>query len=482
MTTLEYPTPLEQRVLAQEAPGGRAAEVRIVIPTITKVGEPFAARVAVVDETGFPCLQMGRAVRIRSAAMEPAVAEVPFTRGRPAVAAVGGLTICKQGLFRLSCRAAGRTFHSNPTHCQPQPAERIYWGDPHVHTNLGDCVTRFCRSSNFCYVAGRWVSGLDWVGAADHVSNGRCTLGKWRDQAATSNHFNEPGRFATLPGYEASLRGGAGGDNNVYMRRWPEMFVDEYEEGNVRTLCDRLGEALEAGEFFVVPHHTTRTGKHGEIPPEIYPGPELMPAVEIHSKWGASEYRGNPEPLHQVHAGPCYVTDLLAAGYPLGFVGGTDTHATMPGGPAPEPGHIDRPAGITAVRAPRLSRQDVFDAIRTRNCYAASAERTCLDVTVAGSPAGRIVDWADERVPRTVRVLAAAAGRIESVEVVRNGETIASHRPGSWTARFEHTDTDPPPGLWLDSAVLGRFVYYYVRVTCASGARAWSSPVWLRRS
>jgi len=478
MTDVLYPSELEQRILSQEAPGRGPAEVRVVVPTITAVGEKFSARVAVADETGFASLEVDGAVTLRRAEGGAAV-RVPFRRGAPAVAEVRGLSIAAEGLYRLTGELGGRTFHSNPTRCTKSPPERIYWGDPHVHTALGDCMTSFSRSANFCYVAGRWLSGLDWVAAADHVSNGRCTPGKWRDQAATSNQFNDPGSFATLPAYEASLQGGAGGDNNVYMRRWPEMYVDEYEEGNVRTLCDRLEEVLEPGEFFVVPHHTTRTNKHGEIGPDIYPGPERMPVVEIYSKWGAGEYRGNPDPLTKIHPGPSYVADLLAAGWPLGFVGGTDTHATMPGGPAPEPEHVMRLAGITAVHAAALTREDVFAAMAGRNCYAASGERSYLEVTVVGHTPGRIVGPPDPAAGRTITVLAAARGDIRSIDIVRNGATIATSSPGDWSARFEHTDTDPLEGLWLDSPVMGRFVYYYVRLTCASGARAWSSPVWI---
>ena len=33
--------------------------------------------------------------------------------------------------------------------------------------------------------------------------------------------------------------------------------------------------------------------------------------------------------------------------------------------------------------------------------------------------------------------------------------------------------------LMLTSRHMKRFVYYYVRVTCKSGAQAWSSPVWI---
>ena len=98
-------------------------------------------------------------------------------------------------------------------------------------------------------------------------------------------------------GYEASLEGGSGGDNNVYCRGDLEDYVDHWEGGN-RKLADALPETSS------VPHHTTRAGKHGELSDAIYPGPDLMPVVEVHSKWGTSEFRGNPRPLQKVHAGP----------------------------------------------------------------------------------------------------------------------------------------------------------------------------------
>ena len=229
-----------------------------------------------------------------------------------------------------------------------------------------------------------------------------------------------------------------------------------------------------------MPHHTTRTGKHGEVPDAIYPGPDLMPAIEIHSRWGTGEYRGNPRPLHKVHPGPSYVVDLLDRGLMLGFVGGTDTHTTFPAwDDRPTPDHLDRLPGLTAVRAPRLTREDVFAAIAGRNCYAASGERIYLDADVAGAAPGTRLDWRDAARPRPIGVSAAARGDIDAIEIARNGRTVARHEPGRWHGRMDFTDDEPLAGLWLDSPHLGRFVYYHVRVTCASGAQAWSSPVWL---
>ncbi|MGB2819367.1 MAG: hypothetical protein WBF17_00195 [Phycisphaerae bacterium] len=478
MAEATYPSEFEQRVLAIEAPGRAPMRANLVAPTITVPGEPFAVKVALADEAGYPSVELDGAITVRGDFASPPAVEVAFRKGRPAVAAASGVTIAAEGLFRFEAELNGHVFHSNPTRCRAGGRARIYWGDPHVHTVLSDCHPDLCRSALFCFTAARHFAGLDWACAADHVSNGRCELARWKESAAVSDACNDPPAFVTLPGYEASFKGGCGGDNNVYMIRWPSIFVEDYESGSVRTVCRKLAEELAPGEeFFVVPHHTTRTGKHGEIPDDIYPGEELMPVVEVHSKWGTSEYRGNPNPLCEVHPGPSYAVDLLNRGLRMGFVGGTDTHSTMPAGLGHE--HLDRPPGMTAVLTEELTRPAIYHGIRRRNCYAASIERIYLDVTVAGAAMGRSLSWPDAAAERAIEAAAAGRSDIERIDVVRNGETIHSHAVGGWAGGVSFTDADDLSGLWLESEYLGRFAYYYVRVTCASGAQAWSSPVWL---
>ena len=478
MAEILTPSEFEQRVLSIEAPGGAAATIKLTVPTITVPGEPFALKVALADEMGYPSVEFDGAVTVRGEFAEPKTVEIAFAKGRPAVAAVGGVAIGSPGLYRFEAELGGKVFHSNPTCCRARARRRIYWGDPHVHTVLSDCHAVRCRSVMFCFTAARHFEGLDWAAAADHVSNGRCELARWKESRALSDACNDPPAFVALPAYEASFKGGCGGDNNVYMLRWAEMFVDDYEDGSVKTMCEKLAEQLTPGEeFFAVPHHTTRTGKHGEIGEDIYPGDALMPVIEIHSKWGTSEFRGNPNPLHKVHPGPSYAVDLLNAGLRLGFVGGTDTHSTMPAGFGDD--HLDRLPGMTAVLADELTRPAIFDGIRGRDCYAASLERIYLDVSIAAAAMGQSADWPDPAAPRAIEVAAAGRSDVTRIDVVRNGQTIHSQPVGDWRGGLSFTDTDNLAGLWLESPHLGRFVYYYVRVTCTSGAQAWSSPVWL---
>lgn len=470
-----FPPQYDQRVLALEAPGGAPAKVSIAIPTITRPGRAFRACVAVLDELGYPSVQCA-GVKLTDQGGQ-LLAEIAFQRGQPSVAMVEALTAA-EGFSRLRADLGGQVFYSNPTLCTAADCHEIFWGDPHVHSVLSQCHPDKCRSLDFGYAAGRYVSGLDWMAVADHVSNGRCEFARFKQQMLACEAHDDPPEFVTLPAYEASLVGGAGGDANVYMTRWPEMFIDQHDEGNLLTLAGKLEEKLGAGQAIVVPHHTTRSGKHGEIPDAIYPGPDAMPVVEIHSKWGTSEYRGNPNALKDVNPGPSYVQDFLARGLRVGFVGGTDTHATMPAGGGFEPGHIDRLPGMTAVRCPSLTRQNVYAAMASRRCYATSLERIYLDAQIAGLGGGEMTKWTGG--DRAIDVTAAAQSDIVSIDVIRNGRVIVSQRPGDWHAKLTARDNDAMDSLWLDSKYVGRFVYYCARVTCASGAQAWSSPVWLQ--
>ena len=231
-----------------------------------------------------------------------------------------------------------------------------------------------------------------------------------------------------------------------------------------------------------MPHHTTRTGKHGEIPAEAYPGERPMPVVEIHSKWGTSEYRGNPTPLVDIHPGPSYVQDLLAQGYRFGFVGGTDSHTSMTFC-LPLESEIHRsPPGLTAVMVDTNHRDAIYDAIQSRNCYAACGERILLDVTCGGLSMGQAGDI-PESGEVTIRAAYAAETDIACVEVIRNNVVVYRETPGDWTGRFEWTDTTVAEATPITDFESGEpTLYYYVRVNARADARAWSSPCWFRLS
>ncbi|MBT3379527.1 MAG: hypothetical protein HN742_25590 [Lentisphaerae bacterium] len=478
---LERTDPFSNRVLACEARGGDACEAMVVVPTITRPGEPFTVGVSILDRFRLPSFEGADDVRLSAGDEDKDGMALSFSADQPAIVRVHGIVLEREGLHRLACRLNGQTFHSNPTLCTADSRRRqILWGDPHIHTILSDCHPDRCRSLNLACIASRDAYFLDWVTLADHVSNGRSSKGKWKAMWTAVDLFDDPGGFVMLPGYEASLQGWSGGDNNVYLLNDLPAYVDEYDSGNTLTLAKELGERLPQGAFFIVPHHTSRPGKHGAIPREIYPGADVMPVVEIHSKWGTSEFRGNPTPLkHGVADAPSFVRDLLAQGYHLGFVGGTDTHTTLTFARGIESPHIDRLPGLTAVQTNEFSRRGIFRGIQRRQCYAACGERMLIDVRISGARMGseRTVSLEAARRARTVRAQVAGITDLESVEIIRNGQVVHSATPEGWKTELNWRDTTP-----LDEVALtaddgaARFAYYYVRATTVGGGKVWSSP------
>jgi hypothetical protein len=468
-----FPDPVAEKCLRLEARGSGLSRVMMTIPSIVTLGRPFAATVSLLDENAMPIVAQGELLRVSMDGRPPV--EVPFREGRAAVCRIEGLCRATPGFFRLQGEVGERTFLSNPALAGDAQRPLILWGDPHIHTTLGDCHPERCRTRNLAYAAARHVYGLDFVAIADHVSWApRGTPGKWYDNLAACDLYDEPGCFSALYCYETSMKGGRGGDCNVYLRQPSRTYVDPWPDDlNMAQLCEQIG-----GTFFAVPHHTTRVGKHGEIPPEAYPGQRQMPVVEIHSKWGTSEFRGNPTPLQEIHPGPSYVQDLLARGYRFGFIGGTDSHTSLTFC-VPLESEVHRsPPGLTAVMAEANCREAIFDAILTRRCYAACGERILLDVDCGGVAMGGAgpLPAADGI---AIRAEFAAESEIESVEVIRNNRVVHRDAPGDWKGALTWTDMNVADALPLRDFESGTpVVFYYIRVTTRFGARAWSSPCW----
>lgn len=200
--------------------------------------------------------------------------------------------------------------------------------------------------------------------------------------------------------------------------------------------------------------------------------------MEIHSRWGTSEYLGNPNSLKEPYNGKCYAIDFLNQGIRFGFIAGTDTHATIPSGYG-DFEHLSANPGFTAVCCQELTRDSIFDAMRTRNCYVASTEHIFLEATIDGSSGGGLRKITDTSKPREIKVCTAAKSEIEKIEIIRNGEVIHTVTPGTWKAEFSFSDTEDLKENALTSKHYQAFAYYYIRVTVSSNGQAWSSPVWL---
>jgi hypothetical protein len=244
----------------------------------------------------------------------------------------------------------------------------------------------------------------------------------------------------------------------------------------------KLLERLQGVRALVIPHHTAWSGTDWDAHDV-----DLQRLVEVCSTHGRFEYPGNaPIRYRRDHLHPGkFVVDALARGYRLGFVGGSDSHglrwhATEMEGRA---GHLPPGTrvgwkedafrtGMTAILAPELTREALFEALYQRRCYATSGEPIVVDFRVNNELMGSMVTVA--AAPQlTVAVRGTAS--LRALDIVRSGHLFGGVQclPGEGMKTLEVSLEDT-------MIIPGEEHYYYVRVVQEDGNMAWSSPIWVQ--
>ena len=364
-----------------------------------------------------------------------------------------GLSAPSAGVLRVRAKVVDRPVECVSSPIAPDFPMPVFFGDVHCHNWLD----RTPAGAAALYEHARDVAGLEFVAMSDTSAH------KVANREATRIYY-EPGRFATLFAEEWA-DGETADHRNVYYRDDPGETVAR--ASNTYALFDRF-----RGQDVIVVPHTPNIDclvgwKHADWSRH---DPELQRLVEICQIRGDCEEEGPVGSLPKGgHGGS--VRSALARGLRLGFVGGTDTHRQTAGGP----GHELHPLvestgpgfwGQTAVLAPELTREAVFDALRARRCYATSGARILLWFEVNGEPMGSELCATG---PVVIEARCYAEALISELAVVKNGNVWQQFGPTEMDEEVDLMDESPLPGV----------NYYYVRATLDDGHRAWSSPVWV---
>lgn len=431
---------------------GAPRRIRLAAPMICSPGEEIEVRTLVLDEHYNPvrdCSSKATLLELRKDGAE--VSEAYTSHGSTSV------RLPEPGWYLLTASGDGLCDSSLVVKCV-EGGKRLYWGAIHGHTEVSD--GEFDPDEYYRY--GREVGLVDFCSIADHdweiVEHERNRKrGGFRLLQEIAQEHNAPGRFVTFSCYEWMSREG---HINVYYSN--NLTDNPIFIGSV-SILDRAEAATVAElikiyngrqDVMLIPHSS-----HGLV--WNAHDPALMPVVEIYSCWGCSEYELGP-------IGPG-ANAGLRLGYRFGFIGGADSHHGSPG-------HTCRPSkyhvlpcreGFAAVYAAELTRDVIFDALRRRRCYATTAERMLLELSVNGCFMGGEL-LAKPGSSLDITGTAGGTCRITNVELVRDGEVLDSL---AGTSQIEHF-------TFADKADADEH-YYYVRVTQADGEKAWSSPVWV---
>jgi hypothetical protein len=328
---------------------------------------------------------------------------------------------------------------------------RTLFGDIQQHSAHSDGI----GSAHEAYLRARDRYADDFVALTDHESflGKRTGPGEWEYLQRVAEHYDAPGRFATLYAYEWTGKMYPGpGHKCVYFptRGSPIVSRDDVPEG--KALVERVRQL----GGFASPHHIGWTGADE-------PGHDDVgqPLWEICSCHGCYEHRDHP--LGQRGELRDQMADeMLRRGHRFGFTASSDSHGLLwHHGEARK--RDPYRTGLTAVQAADVTRQAIMQALAVRRCYATSGAKILLDVSADGAPMGSALD---DRSVADLRVQVVGTDVVRSIELVGAEGVLARTEPAAREAE-------------LSARVGSSFVY--ARVVQADGEMAWSSPVFLSK-
>jgi len=382
---------------------------------------------------------------------------------------------------------------SNPIVWDEDIDNDVFWGDTHIHTRefsdgIGTGKDAFHYAKN--------VVLHDFAALGDHLNQrnnafmeGRTNISYPYNKVVWNSLVNlckDWGSevFVAIPGYEWSGRNYcvtlATKMDSPYESISDKIILFPIETSEKAPLVDYFSEngcfqhqlykSLKGVECAII-SHTPVSYVMGTSWTEV--DNEMEKVVEIYSTHGSSEaFSGNYRPLvNNKKKGS--VIWALNNGFKLGFIGGGDDHYSHPGRPVRQykmknlvPILRYRP-GIAAIFTDILSSRNLIQSINQRKCYATTGERLWMKIKIESALMGEEVEVSK---PPIIIITVCGTDKLESVELVKNGDVIAIRVPSSDRIKFAFEDKTLKKG---DAA------YYYIRTTQFDGERGWSSPIWV---
>jgi len=366
---------------------------------------------------------------------------------------------------------------------------RIFYGDIHSHSGESAEGRSTCGT-------GKWseqieyakdVSCLDFLSITDH--DWQLSPEDWDNLKKLNNESMAGGQFVTIHGYEWSSR--SYGHRNVYYLDDNMPLIPSYGDAVHRPGFPDSGEKQQAvfesdtqpsplilwkkldalkADAITIPHHPSTM----QIPLNIndFYNPKYDRLIEIYSCWGNSLEPEDPVTLNNDRVNELAYINFMEAQYKLGFTASSDSHDGCPGNAQwcykqRYLGHY-LGSGRACVLAGRLSREDVYHALKARRCYATTGAKIVLDFRIEGTVMGSVLDRNHSGGKLNLSAKVRGTDRIDNILLFENGmvkEKIECRN------KEEKINLSVSPGQEPKN--------YFIKIIQADGEMAWSSPIWV---
>ncbi len=377
---------------------------------------------------------------------------------------------------------SGQEFRSGPIKCFATETKNLFWGTLHGESerfdsgeNIENCLRHFRdeKSMNFF--------GCSVPESAEETSNET-----WKKICEQITEFDEDDRFCALLGQQF-----CGDPSSEGLR---VMIYNKDERPILRrkdARCSTLKKAYKLfspKELISIPSFSMSNSHPFDFSDFT---PEHERVAEIYNAWGCSERTAKEGNLFPIRSPSKKGVQETAEGSLLkaliknrrfGFVaGGLDDRSIF--GALYDTEQKQYPPGLTGVLCDRLTRQNIFDALYNRHCYATTGERIVVGLFLAGSPMGTELSTGTKpglHINRHLSGFVAGTAPLKKVELVRNGEVIQTFHSETNFLDFAYDDMIDLTKASIKAPETGMlFAFYYLRVIQADGHMAWSSPIWV---
>ena len=399
---------------------GKAKNMSVVAPSQVVVNKPIDLIIRMTDIWGNPSKGYKGNFEIKNEKINFSSINRESLDGEILDVWRAKLTFLQAGVHRIRVAAGNGDFdvESNPIESRENTlGDSVFWGDLHSgQCNLG------CGQGGLdrYFLFARKVAGIQFI---SHQANDvYVTKYDWEHIREITKKHDLYEDFLVFLGCEWTAVKEKGGDHNIFyfndqtvLNRASKWFNGPFDDWPDAPTANDLYKRLEPVKALINLHvggFTSNLNFHNS---------ELEKMIEIHSTHATSRW---------------FVEEGFKKNYKLGITAGSDGVSGRPGLEYPgRKQNRNLTNGITAVIAKSFEKNDIWDALTNRHCYATTGERILVDFKMDNKIMGDVFSYTGKR---SFRLKIIGTSPIEKVLLKRKEKIIDEKIISSYSS--EHSN------------------------------------------